>query len=238
MILKKSSIIIIIMIFTLLIGCSTKEKEQKNSTAKAAKAAQKIKKEKPKNVEIPRSFVATKYSDGVLWENGINKKAKNQFIISIAEKALNPIKTGYKLKFAAAGETVVTKVGRQDNKGYSSIFITVDKNLDPVKDGNPNPIYIKSIQLQPCRYSKPGEWQNGIQLIKPGLFFFTIERMDQTPIKIGDLVKFAKSGEAAVKAVSRRDRPDNFSDIFVTVDKSLDWVADGYPNPITIMITN
>lgn len=227
------------VISILLIGCSSKEtKKQIKKEQKNPKANKEIKKEKQEKVEISRTFVATKYSDGTIWENGINKKAKNQFIISIEQKALNPIKTGYKLKFAAAGETIVTKVGRQDNKGYSSIFITVDKNLDPVKDGNPNLIYLKSINLQPCRYSKPGEWQNGIQLVKPGTFFFTIERMDQTPIKIGDLVKFAKSGEAAVKSVFRKDRSDNFSDIFATVDKSLDSVADGYPNTITVIITN
>lgn len=225
---------IIILVFALLIGCSQakKDKVPKNAIAK-----KKIKKEKPVKDDIPRVFATTKYSDSI-WENGVNKKNKNQFFITIDIAALKPIITGSKLKFASAGEATVKQTVRQDNKSYANIFVTVDKDLDPVKDGNPNPIYIKSLDLQPSRYSDPGVWQNGIHLVQPGLFFLTIERMDQTPIKIGDRLKFAKSGPAKVVYISRNNKPDKFADIFVKVDRSLDGMGDGFPNILTVMITD
>ncbi|HLP48812.1 MAG TPA: hypothetical protein VK469_22925 [Candidatus Kapabacteria bacterium] len=231
---KRSSLTIVMVVFALLIGCSQakNDKEQKD-----ALAGKKTKKEKPGGVDIPRVFAAPKYSDGV-WENGINKKNKNQFFITIDKAALNPLITGSKLKFASAGEVTVKQTVRQDNKSYANIFVTVDKDLDPVKDGNPNPIYIKSLDLQPSRYSDPGVWQNGINLVQPGLFFLTIRRMDQTPIKVGDRLKFAKSGPAKVIYVSRTDKSDKFADIFVKVDRSLDGIGDGFPNNITVMITD
>ncbi len=223
-----------VVVFALLLGCSQKKE---NKEQKITPAAKKIKKA-PAKIEISRVFTTAKYSDGKDWQNGINIKNPGQFFINIAKKGLKPIKIGDKLQFASAGEAVVKKIGRQDNLDYATIFVTVDKNLDPAKDGNPNPIRITSIEVQPCRYSKPGEWLNGISLAKPGLFFLTIERMDQTPIKVGDRLKFGKSGESIVTQVSRQDREDNFANIYIKVDKPLDPTGDGYPNIIGVIITN
>jgi len=79
------------------------------------------------------------YSDNITWMNGINVKTGDGFYIVIPEKERTPFDKGDLLKFNGAGEVEIKTVTRLDHKNnkYSSIFVTIDKKLDPKNDGFP-----------------------------------------------------------------------------------------------------
>ena len=78
-------------------------------------------------------------------------------------------------------------------------------------------------------------WKSGI-LQKEGrsnIFYFLQNVSKPINIVKGDVVFFAKSGKAVVSGVTQSvpDQNGNIS-FFITVDKDLDPVNDGYPNKI------
>ena len=231
--LVKNILIILVLGLALLTGCSKTEKKADRAVpGPPGKAARPVEKEAPP----ARTFYTCKFSDGTKWVNGIDKQKKNVFFITIARNTFTPIKSGYKLKFASAGEAIVQRVYRLDRPENSMIFITVDKNLDPIMDGNPNPIYIKSIEIKAAAFSRENVWRSGINLKQTGVFFFALERNEAIPLKTGDRLIFAKTGEAIVKNVVRFKREDRYVNIIVTVNRPLDPGGDGAPNPIEVVI--
>jgi hypothetical protein len=188
--------------------------------------------------KLMRELIPYKYSDKSTWENGINQKLGLQFFISIPKETLLPVKPGFVLQFAGAGEATVMQVGRLESPEYSSVFITVDKKLDPERDGNPHLIQIKRFYIQAAPMNVAGNWRNGINLTYHQMFLFCIETKDQTPIQIGDQIEFPKSGAATVTVVKRENRQDGFANVTVTVDKPLDPDGDGYPRKLTVIVPN
>ncbi len=89
---------------------------------------------------IPRSIRISSFSDDKEWKNGIYLKDTHIFFIIIAKEDKSPIEKGNILRFNNANNSVVIKVFRVENACNSSIFITVDKHLDPEKDGSPNQV--------------------------------------------------------------------------------------------------
>jgi hypothetical protein len=229
----KNILIVLVMAVVLIAGCSKTEKDEDRAvTGAPEKAARPVEKETPP----ARIFYTCKFTDDTKWSNGIDTQGKNVFFIIIARNAFTPIRSGYKLKFASAGEAIVQKVYRMDRPENSMIFITVDKNLDPVGDGNPNPIYIKSFEIRACASSMENKWRNGINLKQAGVFFFALKKDEPIQIKIGDRLVFAKTGEAIVKNIVRFKSGNRDTSIIVTVDKPLDPEGDGSPNPIEVVI--
>jgi len=215
-------------------GCSKSEKAPVDgkSTKKTAGPIEAI-------GSLPREFSASPYSDRVKWLNGINREETNQFCITIGKNDSIPVNRGYKLKFAASGEAVVQKLSRIDKPDKSMIYITVDKNLDPTGDGNPNPIYIKSFPIRPSSYSRENDWKNGISLKKTGMFVFVLNINEASPVKIGDRLRFAASGEAIIKRIVRTDGQGpggKYSNFHVFVDRPLDPAGDGGPHIIEVII--
>ncbi len=51
-----------------------------------------------------------------------------------------PFAIGHRLKFAVAGIAKVLVVFRLEKEEHSHIFVSVDKQLDPTRDGYPCPI--------------------------------------------------------------------------------------------------
>jgi hypothetical protein len=231
---RKNILIVLVMGLALLAGCSKPGKEpvEGKSTKKIAGPIEAI-------GSLTREFSAPPYSDNIKWLNGINRVEKNQFCITIGKNDPIPVNRGYKLKFAASGEATIQKLSRVEKPDNSMIYITVDKNLDPTGDGNPNSIYIKSFPIRPSTVSRENELKNGIYLKKAGTFVFVLNKNDATPIKIGDRLRFAASGEAIVKKIVRIDGigpKGDHSKFIVTVDRSLDPAGDGGPNLIEVII--
>jgi hypothetical protein len=185
-------------------------------------------------MEKPPVFYAKNFSDDQKWLKGIDVKQKNVFFFSMAKTSPTPLTAGCRLRFAAAGEAEVRSVYRLEKPDKSSIFIKVDTMLDPDHDGYPHPILLKNRVVVASRYSKEPEWRNGINLKKPGLFFFSIKENELVPVKKGDRLKFLKSGDARVKQVTVNEAKDRKFSILVTVDRTLDPDKDGFPNPISV----
>jgi hypothetical protein len=231
--LKK--ILIVFFALAVLTGCSKKEEKTDNTVPeKKTTASVQVKKVTP--ATLPRVFKACDYTNDIRWRNGINWKEKNQFFISIGKKDLTPILPGYNMKFARTGEAKVLLVHRVDDPNKSNIFVTVNKTLDPNGDGFPNPIYLKSYQIQPGQYSKENVWKNGISLKTQGVFFFQVDKKSLTPVKIQDRLKFAATGEGIIMDIFRDEAAAAYSSIFVTVNRIIDPIRDGYPNFIDLSI--
>lgn len=229
--------IIVIAIIAVLIGCAKSEKK-KDTTTEQPTVKAKAKTVKPPSkavLTIPRTFTASKFNNEK-WLNGIFKQEKNLVLIMIDNKISTPIKVGYTLHFAAAADAIVKEVGRMDYPSYSSLFVKVDKPLDSTNDGNPNPITIVKFPIVACAYSQPGVWKNGIHLQTSGMFFIAVPHKEMSPIKIGDKLIFAGAGEATILGINRYEGEGPNSSIMITVDKPLDPVQDGAPNPITVII--
>ena len=224
-------IVILIAVFAIVIGCSKKEdKTSKVSSPATEKGNRVVVNEAKKGYSFPLEFHASTYTDDTKWFNGIGRQEKNRFFFPINKEDPTPLMPGYKMEFAKSGEAVVVDVYRHDQTDNSNIFVTVDKNLDPEGDGYPNPIFVRSLQIQPGKYSQENVWRNGISLKEPGMFFFNVKKNTYIPFKVGDRLKFAAAGEALIKGIFRSEKQEKFSQIFVTVDKSLDPEGDGNPN--------
>jgi hypothetical protein len=130
-------IVIVLLLVAALIGCGKSEKKADDSAVQTP--APTVQKEAPQ-VATPKEYIAAKFSDGNIWENGINKRDGNQFFITIATNASTPVKTGDKVKFAASGEAVITNYSRMERPKFSAIFVVVNIKLDPVGDGYPHSI--------------------------------------------------------------------------------------------------
>jgi hypothetical protein len=231
MIFKK--VLIVLAVFAVIIGCSKKEEE--SNTIPGSTKNQVATNAPEKEYSFAREFSPSKFTDDTKWLNGINRQEKNRFFFIVAKNDPTPFMPGYTMAFAKSGEAAVTDVYRFDNADNSSIFITVDKELDPAGDGYPNPVYVRSLKIQPGKYSLENAWNSGISLKQPGMFFFNVKKNTYIPFKIGDRLKFTAAGDALITGISRSEKQEKFSQIFVTVDKTLDPEGDGYPNPIEII---
>lgn len=78
-------------------------------------------------------------------------------------------------------------------------------------------------------------WKNGINVSGGGQngFYFLVNSVDANPIKVGDRLGFNKTGDAAVLKMDIAQQGAVFA-VFVTVDKPLDPVGDGFPNAIQV----
>jgi hypothetical protein len=226
------TLLTVFLLLSLITACSKADKKEEVEKPKPPAA----KKAKKKEALPPRVFYSSKYTNNTKWVNGIDIIEKNLFFITVDKQAPTPVNAGYRLKFAAAGDAVVKNVYRKEKEKDASIFIQVDKILDPVKDGAPNPVYLRGFAIKPSPYSQENKWRSGISLEKPGLFIFGTAKKEPTPIKIGDHLKFARTGEAVVIKLYRFEKQEKHSTIFVTVDKALDPAGDGAPNLIEVII--
>jgi len=231
--------LVLTAILLVLSGCSKSAKEEgKAATPANTTMPQKLKKaDKPIDTTLSRIFSTTKFNSQT-WSNGIHIQKKNMFFITISNNLSDPIKIGYRLKFAAAGEVEVTEVSRLDYPTYSSLFVCVSKNLDPIADGNPNLITLLGFKTSPCAYSGGNVWKNGIHLQSPGTFFIAIAKKDTCPIKVGDRVIFNAAGESRVQEINRFESESSNSSIIIKVDKNINPTNDGAPNPIKIIFPN
>ena len=91
-----------------------------------------------------RPFTTTNNFSDKEWKNGVLQKdgRTNIFYILQLEKEPLKIKIGDSLVFAKTGEATVEKVAPMSLNGKISVFITLDKDIDPVGDGYPNKIYL------------------------------------------------------------------------------------------------
>jgi FkbM family methyltransferase len=87
---------------------------------------------------ISTTLCISMYTDDVEWKNGVYLPDTRFFFITIGKNATAPVKPGDLLRFKKSGDARVTEVSRLENPGNASIFIKVDRYLDPYGDGSPN----------------------------------------------------------------------------------------------------
>jgi hypothetical protein len=219
-------------------GCEKSVKNDiKNVAPKAPdKSINPEKADKPAITPAIRIFTTASFSDKS-WINGILIQKKSKMFIMLTPNQANPVRIGYKLRFAAAGEVEVKEVGRLNSPTYSTLFVDVNKDLDPIKDGTPNPVVILGFKITPCLYSDSKMWKNGVHLKTRGTFFFLYDKKDTCPIQIGDRLIFKKAGETIVKDMGYLEASGANSSIMITVDKPLDPLLDGAPNEIQVVLS-
>ncbi len=223
----KRNILTFFLISAVLVSCSKKEEKKENTINAPQGATTPIEKQYP---VLQRMVTALKITDNDNWINGISVKDSAHLVIQINREDFTPFDVGYKLKFALSGEAEVLKISRVEIKERSNIFVTVNKPLDPVGDGNPNPIIVKGFTIRPANANKEKVWRNGINLEQKGVFVFWLKKPGPSPIEIGDRLRFASTGEALVKKVSIFGG----TAVVITVEKILNPDEDGYPNTIEV----
>lgn len=222
----------LVLLLMLVPGCSKRNAESKSAANSPPPKPPAVHAEK--RAALPWEFKASRYSDSARWQNGINRRQRSQFLYTIAKDQPTPFLPGCRLEFAAAGAATVLSVFRQEGPAHASIFVTVDLELDPERDGHPNPVRMTGFSLQAVNYSKQGLWDRGISLREPGLFLVLVDRKAAVPFAAGDRLRFAAAGEAAIVKVARQEGADRFLRVFVTVDRPLDPLGDGHPHPIRL----
>ena len=90
------------------------------------------------------TVVANNYSEGG-YTAGIHSQSgsPSYFYFLISPQSQVPVKVGSTLVFARTGPATVTKIDVASQGGQTAVFVHVDKTLDPVGDGYPNPIRVQ-----------------------------------------------------------------------------------------------
>jgi hypothetical protein len=108
--------------------------------------------------------------------------------------------------------------------------------LPPVQLQNPTNLSVNSrISIVANNYT--GDvWRNGISVKEDsqGAFYFLVSSMEKNSIKVGDQLNFKKTGVVKVLRIDFAKQNDLFA-VFVTVDRRLDPLLDGFPNSIDIL---
>ena len=79
------------------------------------------------------------------WHNGVREIEGNDndmFYFLVSSESLNPITTGDTVKFARAGTATVIRVDVAKQGEMTAVFVQVNRDLDPRKDGFPNSIRV------------------------------------------------------------------------------------------------
>lgn len=231
--MNRKIIVILLVVLSLIVGCKNKKTPGNVEKNKAEK--NKVEKSKPVAAKAKaRTFIPSSYTGGK-WKNGIDIEEKKQFFFTVAKNMPIPIRAGYRLKFAAAGVVTVENVFRSEKDEHSLIFVRTDKQLDPSKDGYPNPIIFSGCAIKPAPYSDAQKWKNGIQIKSKREFFFILGKGESIPMLNGDILRFYQAGQATVKRTYRMERKDGSFMVFVQVDRDLDPDADGYPHEVEMI---
>src|SRR5687767_6472318 len=118
---------VLTILSTLISGCGS---SAQNAPAKPTKA-------------IPHILFANNYT-GSGWTNGVRQKdGRSNMFYYLAKSGEAMPDVGDTLVFAKSGKVKVIKVDRKEETSKTSIFVTVDKDLDPAGDGFPNKIMVE-----------------------------------------------------------------------------------------------
>jgi hypothetical protein len=89
----------------------------------------------------------------------------------------------------------------------------------------------EKISITPNNFSGMG-WRNGVRTDgASNMFYFIAPRISEPYFEFGDTIEFAKSGKAGVLSVEPSQQNGVMS-VYVTVDRPIDPVGDGFPNKI------
>lgn len=140
----KNRLEIIMCVGLLITACGQEQSAQKNAPLQAASAVSIAPPQATLAVSGRAAIVANNYTDNT-WKNGINISGggQNMFYFLINSVDANPIKVGDRLGFNKTGDAAVLKMEILQQGTVFSVFVTVDKPLDPVGDGFPNAIQVR-----------------------------------------------------------------------------------------------
>ncbi|MBP7461773.1 MAG: FkbM family methyltransferase [Candidatus Delongbacteria bacterium] len=103
---------------------------------------------------VSKTLRLSTYSDNENWKNGFSQTDPRVFFVVIDKNDPVPIKTGQTLRFRQNGNVKITKLYRMENPTYSTLFITVDRPLDPEAESIPNDIIIIEPEMEKSRKSR------------------------------------------------------------------------------------
>jgi len=232
--LYRSCLIVLLVSLIMIPGCSKKKEE---APAPAPKISDVIKTPVARKSPKLNGVRPYNYSDKSTWKNGINIKLGNQFFINIEKTEPSPIKVGNILTFPSIGDAVVKSVTRLEYKNYSSIFVNIDKKMDPVADGFPHPFTQKGIIISATAFNQDNLWKNGIHLKDTNTFMFVGGKNEKKPFNIGDTAIFTGAKETKITSISTEPWGANDFCYYIKVNKALSPVDDGAPKKITIIFT-
>ena len=82
---------------------------------------------------------------GAGWHNGVRVDGGSKSFYFLAPRTSDPeVVAGDVVEFAASGRANVLRVEASPQNGVLSVFVTVDKAIDPVRDGFPNKVLVES----------------------------------------------------------------------------------------------
>lgn len=91
----------------------------------------------------------------------------------------------------------------------------------------------EKISITPNNFSGAG-WRNGIRTDgASNMFYFIAPRISETRFGCGDTIEFAKSGNATIVSIEPSQQ-NGIMCVYVTVDKPIDPVGDGFPNRVFV----
>jgi hypothetical protein len=91
------------------------------------------------HVLVPNNF------SGSGWLNGVRTEGESNtfYFLAPSTSELN-ISIGAVVEFAATGRARVVRINPSQQNGVLSVFVTVDRSIDPIGDGFPNRVFVQS----------------------------------------------------------------------------------------------
>ena len=104
----------------------------------------------------------------------------------------------------------------------------------------PRPLRLRDPKLAdatvtPNNYSS-SDWRNGIASSGGNagrMFYFIVPNLESNPVRVGSTLRFAASGDATATRVDVSPQGSVHA-VFVSVDRPLDPLGDGYPHPVLV----
>jgi len=90
---------------------------------------------------VPNNYTGAGWHNGVMKVPGPNN---DMFYFIVDDETLNPIHAGDTVQFATAGQASVGRVDIAKQDGRVSVFVQVNRDLDPNRDGFPNRVTVLS----------------------------------------------------------------------------------------------
>lgn len=115
-----------------------------------------------------------------------------------------------------------------------------DRKKDSKRRGDPAPAEPAAAEpVSKIRQLSPGNftgavWKNGVHNETKEQFFLVVAKDAPLPVRVGDRLRFASTGEALVVNVHLQEK-ENHRLVFVRVDRKLDPAGDGYPAIVEVL---
>lgn len=140
--MNKSRLIALVVVLGSLVACGDGINDSKKSPNTKSSAQQ----------QDARQFVVANNFSDAEWKNGVQQKEGRTNVFYFLQKNGEPLnlKVGDTLSFAKTGNAAVQKIAPSapNQNGIISVFVTIDRDIDPIGDGFPNKVFLQSKAIQ------------------------------------------------------------------------------------------